>query len=343
MSKRLVVFNHKGGVSKTTTVYNLGWILAENYNVLIVDADAQCNLTSLVLGEAFEKYYTDEETKKNNIKDGVAMAFQGKPHPIQAIECFSPTKAPSLHLLAGHANLSEYDASLTFAQTSNNALSTLQNLPGAFSELLRLTEEKYSIDYTIIDLNPSLSSINQNLFLASHAFIIPTNPDPFSIMAINTLKSMLPRWTEWKQNAIELFSDSAYPLSSGLPKFAGSLIQRFNIRNGQAARPYRNNIDEIKNTLSGSFYETMRMADMVFSPEEYGFKMISDKYCLSEIPDFQGLLPKAYQAGVPVFSVTEHDINESGTVLTQLLEKRDLFRNSFYDLSNEIIRLLTYA
>jgi len=27
--KRIALFNHKGGVSKTTTTFNLGWMLAE--------------------------------------------------------------------------------------------------------------------------------------------------------------------------------------------------------------------------------------------------------------------------------------------------------------------------
>src|ERR1019366_1817281 len=120
--------------------------------VLLVDGDPQCNLTALVLADDFEKYYIDDETKHQNIKDGVSATFDGKPVPIGVVSCSSPARAPNLYLLAGHANLSAYDAALTFAQMSNNAITTLQNLPGAFSELLRLTEQKYTIDYTIIDL-----------------------------------------------------------------------------------------------------------------------------------------------------------------------------------------------
>lgn len=34
------MFNNKGGVSKTTTAFNLGWILAERgHRVLLVDGD----------------------------------------------------------------------------------------------------------------------------------------------------------------------------------------------------------------------------------------------------------------------------------------------------------------
>lgn len=147
MAKRLVLFNHKGGVSKTTTVYNLGWMLAQKHRVLLVDADPQCNLTSLLLRDDFEKYYVDAATKAHNIKDGVSPAFSGKPVPIAAIDCPSVARAPNLHLLPGHANLSEYDAALTFAQNSNNAIATLQNLPGAFNELVRLAEDKYQVAY----------------------------------------------------------------------------------------------------------------------------------------------------------------------------------------------------
>lgn len=45
MTKIICLFNHKGGVSKTTT-FNLGWMLAKKgKKVLLADFDPQCNLT----------------------------------------------------------------------------------------------------------------------------------------------------------------------------------------------------------------------------------------------------------------------------------------------------------
>ncbi len=343
MAKRIILFNHKGGVSKTTSVYNIGWMLSKNNRVLLVDGDPQCSLSNLILGENFEKYYVDEQTKFHNIKDGVKVAFEGKPQPIKAVNCFSPHRATSLHLLAGHANLSEYDAALTFAQTSNNAITTLQNLPGAFSELIKLTEDKYQIDYTLIDLNPGLSAINQNLFLCSDAFIIPTNPDPFSLMAIDTLRNTLPKWMMWKKNALQIFADSTYPLLEGEPKFMGCLIQRFNVRKGKAAKPYRDNISEIKDKIKQDFFPAISQVGMTLTHEEYREDFVEDGFCLDEIPDFQGLLPKSYKNEVPVFELLDEEINEAGVILDGMKQSRDKFKKLFEDINNQLIRLLDYV
>lgn len=346
MCKKIVFFNHKGGVSKTTTTYNIGWMIGLlGKKVLIVDADPQCNLTSLFLGDDnnFEKYYSDDTTRLHNIMDGVRVAFEGKPAPIKEVNCIQSQENSNLFLLAGHANLSEYDASLSFAQNSNNAITTLQNLPGAFNALIELTSRKYDIDYVLIDLNPGLSAINQNIFISSDAFIVPTNPDPFSIMAITTLYKILPKWVEWADRMRPLFADAAYPLSDSRPKFVGELIQRFNIRNGKAAKPYRENIAEIKDVVVKQFVPAMSKHNMLFSKEAYLEAKISEDFCLAEIRDFQGLLPKSSSAGVPVFALTNKQIGETGPVLKGMAENRDRFFNEFKLMSEQIIILMNYA
>jgi cellulose biosynthesis protein BcsQ len=332
------MFNHKGGVSKTTSVYNIGWMLSKDNNVLIVDADPQCNLSSLMLGENFEKYYYDENTREHNIKDGVKSAFEGKPIPLKPVDCFSHERSKRLFLLAGHANLSEYDASLTFAQTSNNAIQTLQNLPGAFSKLIELTEAKYKIDYTIIDLNPSLSAINQNLFLSSNFFIVPTNPDPFSLMALNTLSEVLPRWMKWKKSAIQIFSESVYPIPDCTPKFIGTLIQRFNIRNKQPAKPYRENIEEIQNYTKSMLYEKIKKEGMTI--ENYPCAFSNSGYCIAHIPNFQSLLQDAYRSGVPVFCLKDDEIKQTGVISENLIVKRDEFFKLFSTIAETIERMI---
>jgi cellulose biosynthesis protein BcsQ len=56
MVQKIALFNHKGGVGKTTTTFNLGWMLAEKgKRVILVDADPQCNLTGMALKEETEE------------------------------------------------------------------------------------------------------------------------------------------------------------------------------------------------------------------------------------------------------------------------------------------------
>lgn len=344
MAQKIVFFNHKGGVSKTTTTYNLGWMLAEQgKRVLLVDADPQCNLTALILNDNYEQYYLEEATKNNNIKDGVKVAFEGKPHPIAPIDCPSSPRNTNLFLLPGHANLSEYDAALSFAQTSNNAISTLQNLPGAFNDLINKTCDRHQIDFVLIDLSPALSAINQNLFTLSDFFIIPTNPDPFSIMALNTLVSILPRWVDWVEKMRPGFVDAAYPLPTTTPKLIGTLIQRFNVRKGKAAKPYRENIAEIKDAVSTNLIPALRSKNMVFDQSVYSGAGIAADFCLAEIPDFQGLLPKANDNGVPVFAMEDDEIGESGAVRDGMIDKRNLFYQLFINISDQVIKVAEHA
>ena len=338
MSKRIALFNHKGGVSKTTTAYNLGWKLSEGSKVLLVDGDPQCNLTSLVVDE-FDDYYLDQATKFNNIRDGVEVAFKGRPEPIKPIDCYSPARNQNLYLIPGHQNLSEFEAALTFAQSSNNAIATLENLPGAFNAFITEVENKYSIDYTIVDLNPGLSAINQNLVLASDYLVVPTNPDPFSLMALDTLSNILPRWAQWLSQNGPLFSESSYPFNLDPPKLLGSVVQRFNVRKGKAAKPYRDNIEEIKNKISQELKPALFRTGMALTDDIYGDEFLQNGLCLSEIPDFQGLLPKSIDAGAPVYTLTNDEIHETGPVLDGMVNNRDRFNVLFEDLAIEIRRL----
>ena len=51
-SKRIALFNHKGGVGKTTLTVNVAMALAaQGKTVLLVDSDPQCNLTSYLIDD----------------------------------------------------------------------------------------------------------------------------------------------------------------------------------------------------------------------------------------------------------------------------------------------------
>jgi cellulose biosynthesis protein BcsQ len=340
-AKTILLFNHKGGVSKTTTIFNLAWTLtAKGKKVLLVDGDPQCNLTGLILGDNFDKYYLSENTARNNIKDAVKVAFEGKPNPIQAVNCYEPITNDRLFLIPGHMDLSEYDSALSLSLYSNNAISTLQNLPGAFYQLISLCADTYKIDYVFIDMNPGLSAINQTFFMCSDAFIIPTNPDPFSLMALKTLKTILPRWKIWLTRSRDYFESASYPLPNTDMKFIGEVIQRFNLRNRRAAAPYQGKIEEIKLFVEDEFVPILEAEDMLYDIKPLIDKgMLTDR-CLAEIPEFGAILQKANENNIPVTALTEEQIRETGNVLEQMSEKKRIISQSFDNMANVITELV---
>lgn len=334
---RMIFFNHKGGVSKTTTTFHLGWKLAQRgHKVLLVDADPQCNLSGIIMQDGFERYYIEDTTKKKNLMDGVNSAFQGRPEPITAFDCFNVPDNENLFLLPGHPNLTELEPPLSFAQTSNNAFATMQNLPGAFNTLIQKCCDHHNIEYVIIDLNPGLNAINQNFFSISDFFVLPTNPDPFSLMAVRTLSDVLPRWYNASQQMRSTFANSAYPFPTHDPKFGGVIIQRFNIRSGRPSTPYRNNMDEILNSVKTELVPKLRQHGMLLDDDLYARIEISEDYCLAEIPDFQSLLPQSHKFGVPVYALSDEQIERSGTVLDQMISRRDDFDEMFVIFAEKI-------
>lgn len=338
--KVISIFNHKGGVSKTTTTYNLGWKLGnQGYKVLLVDGDPQCNLTGLLLKDEFESYYTGDK-KHNNLKDGVRPAFEGAPHPIKAIDCFSPSENSNLFLIPGHMDLSEYDPSLSLSLNSNNAITTLQNLPGSFYELIRLCAEKYSIDFVIIDMNPGLSAINQTFFISSDAFIIPTNPDPFSIMALNTMQKILPRWKQWAINSIPFFETATYPLPQKDCKFIGEIIQRFNLRNNKPAAAYNDTINEIHEFIEGAFINTLNRFNMVCDIEAAKSVGYIDSHCLAQIPEFGALIQRSHEYGLPIFSLSDDQMGTRGKVQDRMLEKQEDLNELFENMANAMVEII---
>lgn len=340
--KKIVFFNHKGGVSKTTSAFHLGWMIAnKGHKVLLVDADPQCNLTALILGNKFDNFYEEEATKNQNIMDGVSPAFSGSPTPITPIRCVQANRNDNLYLMPGHMNLSEYDAQLNFAFTASQTMISLQNLPGAFNDLITKTAASIDAEFVLIDLNPGLSTINQDLFLISDAFIVPANPDTFSLMAIKSLSTILPRWVMWKNNNIDSFSRSAYPLPKGTPKFIGEIPQRFNIRNGVATTPFRIKLEQLAQQTVDIFVPALKKMEMLFSEEEYLSAGINcENYFLEEIKDFQGLAPKSLSANVPVFELTDDELGTTGAALEGQKENREGFRAIYNTIADRVISIL---
>ena len=154
--KVIAVANQKGGVGKSTSVYNIGAGLAMNgKNVLLIDVDPQGDLTKM-LGQ--RKPHDLPVTLGNVLNDVVANTVQhDHPEIMHHYEGFD--------FVPANRNLSAVEASLV------NTLSRE-------TVLRRYVESvKAPYDYVLLDCNPSLGMLVINALSASDYVLVPVQAD----------------------------------------------------------------------------------------------------------------------------------------------------------------------
>ena len=142
-SKIICIANHKGGVGKTSTTASVGSILASRgYRVLVIDLDAQANLTVSLLKEEQE--------------ESIYYALTGKEESLPIVPV-----TPSLSIVPSSLQLATAEMELTAAISRERILAGL------------LEPVKKQYDFILIDCPPSLGLLTLNAFTASTEIIIP--------------------------------------------------------------------------------------------------------------------------------------------------------------------------
>ncbi|MEA5532502.1 ParA family protein [Crocosphaera sp. XPORK-15E] len=345
MVKKIALFNHKGGVSKTTTTFNLGWMLAcKGYKVILVDTDPQCNLTGMALGEATEE---DEDrieeiyNTRSNIKTGLAPAFESQPRAIEAVDCITIGDKEGLFLLPGHVGFAEYEVTLGIAQELTGSIQALKNLPGAITDLLNKTATKFNADYILIDMSPSLGAINQNLLMTSDFFIVPTTADFFSLMAIDSLSKILPKWYNWAKMAssLPILKEANYPFPDVSLKFLGIIVQNFRIIRGKETAAFEKWINKIQEDVSTKLVPVLDHHNMMLPNVVYTEQGMNHSYCLTKIANFNSLIALSQDHRTPIYDLTSEQLGQTGVVLQNSQKTQDKFRETFSDLADKVINL----
>ena len=155
-TKIISVANHKGGVGKTTTVASVGVGLArKGFKVLLVDLDAQANLTSSLL----------EEEPAMTLYDTL---IEG--HELSIVHVMD-----NVDIIPSSLDLSSAELELSSKMDREYILLEL------------LEEVKRDYDYIIIDCPPSLGLLTINALVASTDLYIPMTAEVLPTRGMNTL------------------------------------------------------------------------------------------------------------------------------------------------------------
>ena len=164
--KVIALTNQKGGVGKTTTAVNLGVSLAQQgKKVLLIDADAQANLTmSLGYNRPDDLQVTLSTIMQDIIDDKSVDVTQGILHHNEGVD-----------LLPSNIELSGLEVRLINAISRESVLKTC------------ISEVRKNYDYVLVDCMPSLGMLTINALAAADSVVIPTQPHYLSAKGLELL------------------------------------------------------------------------------------------------------------------------------------------------------------
>lgn len=294
-SKRLVVFNHKGGVGKTTLTVNIAAALADaGKKVLLVDSDPQCNLSSyLVESSVLDDLLDQSDSERGqtlwSALKPIAEATSADVKQIEAVERFA-----NVFLLYGDLKLADFEQEL--GQMWTEALQRkLKGYRGttALSYLVNGVSTKHEIDFVFYDCGPNIGPLNRAILLDCDYFIVPAALDEFSISALKTLGFTLASWIVTWKTILDLAPDGIY-LLPGKPKFLGYVTQRFRLYAGQISSGQASYSPKFERHVYSDLVAALRKIDPSLASESMSDNLVG------QVKDFASLAALSQAQGVPL-------------------------------------------
>jgi cellulose biosynthesis protein BcsQ len=297
-SKRIVIYNHKGGVGKTTLTINIAFALAHlGKNVLLLDSDPQCNITSYLIDDVTLDDLLDNSDKENGqtlwssikpIVDGT-----GDARTVEPIR-----RSKGLSLIPGDIRMSEFETALNdlWTECFQRRIRGFRGVT-ALSCLINEVCEDNNIDFVFYDCGPNIGSLNKVILLDCDYFIVPAACDLFSVRALKTLGHTLVSWTKDWQTIAKLAPDDTY-LLSGKPKFLGYIPQRFRIYRDLPSSSYAPYLPKIERTINSEIVSYFKKDD----PDLVARPMREHK--IGEVKDFGTLASAGQSEGLPLWEVS---------------------------------------
>lgn len=346
MTQILTLYNHKGGVSKTTTTFNLAHAIADKFDtkVLMVDLDPQCNLTELALSqliEALDKEVIEKDGENQlpgtTVLDALKPRFVGDRSTVDvdSIELLTVSGGEDrVFLFRGDIALSESEDTLSQAHSmrTTNDLHQKRNYV-ALNDMLRRLGEKHEFSHILLDVGPSAGALTRACFLASDFFMVPVFPDRFNYQAIGSLSHIIGKWISEHAAIVEDFKKLGLNVAHGKPQFRGLIVQRFQKYGGSPKPAFEHWMKLIP---------TRAIKDLMPSLVEAAKdKAIVADDCwtnptVAQIAEFASLAPMMLTWGKPVWKLTPEETGWGGSVWDQRSEAMDGFKGIFYTLADRV-------
>lgn len=297
MIRTFTFYNHKGGVSKTTSVFNLAVMLADKYKkkVLLIDADPQSNLTEYFFAPPSE----DQEAMLpgTTIYQALRPRFEGATGKVDvsAIALPNHKKYTNLHILRGDWNFSL--AERFFSSALALAITESVHEKHTYSAFYNLVQDliaAHKFDHVVVDLGPSSGAITNLALLSCDGYFIPVTPDRFCTQAVEALANLIKVWIDRHERTIATFPAFGVTSFPGKPVFLGAIVQNFKAYAGKTTKPYKYWETEILKVINNNLIPSV--------PSRKG----AEEY-ISSIKDFGGLAPSAHIAGKAIFDLDKED------------------------------------
>jgi cellulose biosynthesis protein BcsQ len=295
----IAFFNNKGGVGKTSLVYHLAWMYADQgKRVLAADLDPQANLTAVFLEEnrLTELLWREVETDTpptlygaiNPLRRGVGDVTT--PHVEEVDE--------KIGLLAGDLQLSNFEDNLAndWAKCLDRDERAFR-VQSAFWRVLQKGAEDFEAAFILVDLGPNLGSINRAALIASDYVVVPLAPDLFSLQGLRNLGPRLRTWRREWQERLPRNPDPNLPLPSGDITPIGYVVMQPIMRLDRPIRAYEYWVSRIPKDY----------AKFVLDQPEATTAIQEDSNRLAIIKHYQSLVPMAQEARKPMFKLKPGD------------------------------------
>jgi cellulose biosynthesis protein BcsQ len=325
--KKIALFNHKGGVGKTTLTVNIASALADaGKRVLLVDADPQCNLTSFFLEEAaLEGLLQDsDDGAGQTLWSAVKQVVDGRGGIVEVPEWRVMDK--SMFLLPGDVLLSEYEEELPTAWTECFARKTRgYDVTTALAQVVNEAGARLGADVCFYDVGPNVGALNRAILLDCDFFITPVAADLFSLRALSTVGRSVAKWISYWTTIRTLASPANQGrLPVGRPIYLGYITSAFKVNSGRnASDPHADWERKIAPRVSRCVVDELRNIDTSLVPHG-GNKVGGVKH-------FHSLAPQAQKHGVAIGDL--RGLVDSGYYI-----QVDEAKSQFSELAREIER-----